>query len=143
MPVTAVDTARHSPASRVKLAVEILLAYVRVRWIMRANEAPQAVAKLRAYARRHPLVGDDRDLEIVAGWRLARAGMRTLGPLPTDSRCLMRSLTLLTIMERRGLSPTLVIAVKTEPFAAHAWIELNGTALLPAGQPGYERITEL
>jgi hypothetical protein len=142
MPVTAVDLQRHSPLSRLKLACEILTAYVRVRWTIRSCEPPEAVSRLRAYARRHPLASD-RGGEIMAGWRLGRAVMKTLHPLPTDSRCLMRSLTLLTVMERRSLSPTLVIAVRPQPFAAHAWIELHGQALLPAGEPGYERITEL
>jgi hypothetical protein len=142
MPVTAVDLQRHSPLSRLKLACEILTAYVRVRWTIRSCEPPEAVSRLRASARRHPLASD-RGGEIMAGWRLGRAVMKTLHPLPTDSRCLMRSLTLLTVMERRSLSPTLVIAVRPQPFAAHAWIELHGQALLPAGEPGYERITEL
>lgn len=142
MPVTPVDLARHSLLSRLRLAGEILVAYARVRHTMRGNEPADAVAKLRAYARRHPLAGD-QDTEIMAGWRLGQAVMKTLRPLPTDSRCLMRSLTLLTIMERRTLSPTLVIAVKAHPFQAHAWIELHGQALLPAGEPDYERLTEL
>lgn len=142
MPVTPVDLARHRPLSRLRLVAEILAAYVRVRWTMRSSEPPEAVAKLRAHARRHPLVTESTR-EIVAGWRLGQAVMKTLRPLPADSRCLMRSLTLLTIMERRSLSPTLVIAVKPQPFAAHAWIELHGQAILPAGEPGYERITEL
>ncbi len=142
MPVTRVDLERHAPLSRLQLGVEILAAYVRVRWTMRTSEPPEAVAKLRAYARRHPLASD-QDGELMAGWRLGRAVIKTLHPLPTDSRCLMRSLTLLTIMERRSLSPTVVIAVKPQPFAAHAWIELHGRPLLPPGEPGYERITEL
>jgi hypothetical protein len=142
MPVTPVDLERHSPISRLKLAVEIVAAYIRVRRTMRNVEPPDAVASLRTYARRHPLESD-RGGELVVGWRLGRAVIKTLRVLPTDSRCLMRSLTLLTIMERRSLSPTLVIAVRTDPFAAHAWIELDGTALLPPGEPGYERITEL
>ncbi len=142
MPVTPVDMTRHAPVSRLRLAAEILVAYVRVRWTMRTNEPAQAVAKLRAYAKRHPLAGYE-DRELVAGWRLGSAVTKTLRPLPTDSRCLMRSLTLLTIMERRSLSPTLVIAVRPQPFAAHAWIEWRGAALLPASDPGYERITEL
>jgi hypothetical protein len=142
VPVTPVDLTRHAPLSRLKLGAEILFAYVRVRATMRNSEPSDAVAKLRMYAHRHPLAGyEDRDL--VAGWRLGRAVMKTLRPLPTDSRCLMRSLTLLTIMERRGLSPKLVIAVKPEPFGAHAWIELRGQPLLPESDPGYERITEL
>jgi hypothetical protein len=142
MPVTPVDLERHSPISRLKLAVEIVAAYVRVRRTMRNVEPPDAVASLRTYARRHPLESD-RGGELVVGWRLGRAVIKTLRVLPTDSRCLMRSLTLLTIMERRSLSPVLVIAVKPQPFAAHAWIEMHGHALLPAGEPGYERITEL
>jgi hypothetical protein len=142
MPVTRTDMARHDPLSRARLAAEILAAYARVRWTMRRREPAQAVAKLREYARRHPVPsGENR--ELIAGWRLGRAVIKTLRPLPTDSRCLMRSLTLLTVMERRGLSPTLVISVRTDPFAAHAWIELAGTALLPVGEPGYERIAEL
>ncbi|HEY1775379.1 MAG TPA: lasso peptide biosynthesis B2 protein [Solirubrobacteraceae bacterium] len=140
--MTPVDLSRHAPLSRLRLASEILAAYVRVRRTMRATEPEEAVSKLRAYARRHPLAGD-QDREIVAGWRLARAVMRTLQPLPTDSRCLMRSLTLLTLMERRSLSPTLVIAVKPQPFEAHAWIELHGQELLPGAKPGFERIVEL
>jgi hypothetical protein len=142
MPVTPVDLTRHTPLRRARLAAEILVAYVRVRLTIRRREPAEAVAKLREYAHRHPLNGyEDRD--VVAGWRLGRAVMKTLRPLPTDSRCLMRSLTLLTIMERRGLSPTLVIAVRPNPFAAHAWVELRGAALLPESDPGYERITEL
>ena len=142
MPVTRVDLAHHSPAARLRLAAEIIVAYARVRSTMRANEPTEAVAKLRAYARRHPIAAD-RDGELVAGWRLGRAVTRTLRLLPTDSRCLMRSLTLLTMMERRSLSPSLVIAVKQGPFAAHAWIELHGEALLPVGGPEYERITQI
>lgn len=142
MPVTPLDLTRHSPLSRLRLAGEIIAAYVRVRATMFRNEPAEAVRSLRSYAHRHPISADP-DREILAGWRLARAVVRTLRPLPTDSRCLMRSLTLLTIMERRNLSPTLVIAVKPEPFEAHAWIELHGYALLPAAKPGFERITEL
>jgi len=142
MPVTPVDLTHHPPATRLRLAVEIVIAYARVRSTMRTSEPAEAVTKLRAYARRHPIEGD-QDRELLAGWRLGRAVTRTLRLLPTDSRCLMQSLTLLTMMERRSLSPSLVIAVKQQPFAAHAWIELHGQALLPDGGPEYERITEL
>jgi len=140
--VTPVDLKRHTLLSRLRLALEIVSAYARVRYMMRGNEPEAAVAKLREYARRHPLAGDP-DTEIVAGWRLGQAVMKTLRPLPTDSRCLMRSLTLLTLMERRNLSPRLVIAVMSQPFKAHAWIELHDTALLPEAEPGYERLVEL
>ena len=39
--------------------------------------------------------------------RLGRAVMRTLDPLPLDSRCLVRSLVLTTLLARRGVAWTI------------------------------------
>ena len=142
-PVTTTDLVQHSVVAKLQLGSEILRAYLRARWAMRGGvETRQAVVRLRSHARRH-LIDAPPEREIVAGWRLANAVVKTISRLPADSRCLFRSLTLLSVMERRGLSPTLVIAVRAQPFAAHAWIELHGTALLPAGDPGFERLAEL
>jgi len=72
--------------------------------------------------------------------------MRLLSVLPTDSRCLIRSLVLLALLERRGAGATLVVGVRTEPqFAAHAWVECQGEALLPMtdGDDRFERLTTL
>jgi hypothetical protein len=68
---------------------------------------------------------------------LARAVVRTLEAHPVDSRCLMRSLVLLRVLARRGVSGELVIAVRPEvsdTLGAHAWVEVRGEPLLaPAG----------
>jgi hypothetical protein len=143
-PVTPTDLAPLGRLAKARLSLEILSAYARTRWTLRAGgrDAAAAVARLRDHARRHR-IAEDRDTEVTAGWRLANATIKTLEPLPSDSRCLFRSLTLLTVMERRNLSPTLIIGVRPEPFAAHAWIELHGQALLPDGDGAYERIAEL
>jgi Transglutaminase-like superfamily len=54
----------------------------------------------------------------------------------------MRSLVLVSLLARRSLPATLVIGVLPgERFAAHAWVELSGRPLLPAGD--YERLVEL
>jgi hypothetical protein len=48
---------------------------------------------------------------------------------PYRAKCLTRSLTVIQMMNRRGLSGgKLVLGAKTETesFAAHAWVELNG-----------------
>jgi hypothetical protein len=74
--------------------------------------------------------------------RLGRAVQRTLRLLPTDSRCLIRSLVLTRLLARRSIPNTLVIGVrKTSEFEAHAWIEHDGQPILPAGD--YTRLTEL
>jgi hypothetical protein len=75
---------------------------------------------------------------------LAHAVGRVLLFLPTDSRCLVRSLVLLALLERRGVASMLVIGVRAEPeFAAHAWIEYEGETLLPSGGGQYARMVEI
>jgi hypothetical protein len=67
--------------------------------------------------------------------RLAYAVSLTLALLPDDPRCLARSLVLIELLARRGIAATLVIGTSpSSDFSAHAWVELDGEALLsPAG----------
>jgi Transglutaminase-like superfamily len=139
-PVSPAHLARLGLVARMRLAVEILWAYARVRWLLRRADAERALELLRA-RRRSPALGAEQAL--VTGWRLGHAVNRTLAPLPTDARCLNRALSLLVLLERRGIDSTLVLAVRPDPFAAHAWIEVQGQALLPVADPGYERLAEL
>jgi hypothetical protein len=69
---------------------------------------------------------------------------RTLSLLPTDNRCLARSLVLDRLLERRSLQSVVVLAARSEPdFAAHAWVEHDGLAVLPPGSSSYQRLIEL
>lgn len=82
------------------------------------------------------------DVEHAVARRLGRAVTRTLRLLPTDSRCLIRSLVLTRMLTRRSIPHTLVIGVRNEAgFEAHAWVEHGGMPILPAG--AYTRLTEL
>jgi hypothetical protein len=127
---------------RVRLTAEVLSTYVRVRWVMRDDDAERAVARLRRGKETRPQspAGEDRFL---AAWRLAYAAGRVLSLLPTDSRCLFRSLTVMCLLDRRGIVQMVVIAVRPQPFSAHAWVEVEGRPVLPDGEPGYERLLEL
>jgi hypothetical protein len=125
-------------AAKLRLVWEILRTYVVVRWRMRGNDIRDMVAQLRGDADvpRH----SDRPL----ARRLARAVSRTLRLLPTDSRCLSRALVLDTLLTRRSLQSVVVIAARSEPdFAAHAWVEHDGIAVLPGGSAGYQRLIDL
>lgn len=128
--------------ARVAMVVEILATYFKARRVLKRTELPAAVATLRRTAR----VAPPRALEeeVATGLRLGRAVTRSLSALPTDSRCLTSSLVLLRVLERRGIHPRFVLAVRGEPeFAAHAWIEHGGRALLAPGLPPFKRLLEL
>jgi hypothetical protein len=140
--VTPRDTRPLGPVDRIRLGTEVLVAYIRVRWLLRTKQPDDAVNRLRRSLRRHPVSTAPEDEQVI-GLRLARAVVTVLRPLPTDVRCLSQSLTLLTIMERRSLHPKLVISVRSQPFGAHAWVELYGRPLLPPGGPDDQRLTEL
>lgn len=131
---------------RVRLTAEVLSTYTHVRWVMRDDDAERSVRRLRMDARgptKNPEKINESNLELLAALRLAHATRRVLQLLPSDSRCLFRSLTLLCLLERRGISQTLVIAVRPQPFSAHAWVEVEGQPVLPDAEPGYERLLEL
>jgi Transglutaminase-like superfamily len=137
---------RLPPGPRVRLTAEVLSTYLHVRWVMRDDDAEHSVHRLRMDARssgENPKPVSESNLELLAALRLAHATRRVLEILPSDSRCLFRSLTLLCLLERRGISQTLVLAVRPQPFSAHAWVEVEGKPVLPDGEPGYERLLEL
>jgi hypothetical protein len=158
--VTPLNLNRLPFGQRVRLTAEVLSTYIHVRWVMRDDDAERSVSRLRADARRSmqtqrtegrslergDMEGEPeraRELELLAGLRLAHATRRVLGILPSDSRCLFRSLTLLCLLERRGIPQMLVLAVRPRPFSAHAWVEVGGEPVLPDADPGYERLLEL
>lgn len=120
------------------IACEILVAYARVRWLLWRGDLVSTLERLREPARL------DTGNTSPSAKRLGSAVGRTLRLLPTDSRCLMRSLVLSSLLARRQLDSTLVIGVKPGPtFAAHAWVEQDGEPLLPPGADGFQRLVEL
>jgi hypothetical protein len=125
------------------LALEILATYARVRWSLRRRGLPATVATLRArrMGRHRPL---QPPLDPAGAWAYAHAVVRVLRLLPTDSRCLVRSLVLLSVLARRGVETDLIIGVLAEPeFAAHAWLEHRGVPLLRPGRAAAGRLAEL
>jgi hypothetical protein len=127
-------------AARVRLALEVLLVYGRaLRWLRRmtlTEMAAQARAGHPAGSGVHP--AQEHQLAL----RVGAAVMATLRPLPTDKRCLVRSLVTLRMLARRSIPAILVIGVQPgSEFAAHAWVEHDGEPILPRGT--FARLTEL
>ena len=134
-----------SPLQKLGLSTEVVAAYVRIRWILaRGNGVAEAVEKLRATAPPpEGQLGDDRAQKL-GGLRLGRAVGKTLGVLPADARCLIRSLVLMSLLAERGIESAVVIGVKSGPeFGAHAWVESGGTPLLPPSEGEFSRLVEI
>ncbi len=64
--------------------------------------------------------------------------------VPGDTRCLRRSLVLMRLLAKRGISAQLVIGTRTSPdFLAHAWVEHDGEPVLSPGDGSFGRLVEL
>lgn len=61
--------------------------------------------------------------------RLCRVFERLLVWSPVPAKCLARSFALLCFLRRRRADAVWVIAVRTWPFAAHCWLQLDDCAL--------------
>jgi hypothetical protein len=121
---------------RVALALEIVRAYIRVRRTQRGRSLPDTLARLRDTG------APPKPISAWTAARLGRAIVRVISPLPGDSRCLVRSLVLVRLLAARGADHRLVIGVTPgEDFLAHAWVEVNGVAVLDPGDFG--RLAEL
>lgn len=130
-------TTRPLPVWRkVRLGVEVVVAYARVRWCLWRRDFPEALRLIREV---DAVAASDASDD-----RLARAVRATLRRLPADSRCLMQSLVLTRLLARRGRESRLIIGVSPgSAFGAHAWIERDDVALLPADELRYQRLAEL
>jgi len=133
----------YSHAGRLMLGAEVLLTYALVRWLLWRRDLPAVVAAIRADDPARPAQAEGV-ASVKLGARLARVTSRCLAPLPTDSRCLARSLVLMALMARRGVASALVIGVRPgSDFGAHAWVEREGMPLLPSGGETYSRLLAL
>jgi hypothetical protein len=133
-----------SPAAKALLVAEILATYGRVRWWLLRQDLPSTVDAARTFSQAQPKRMEDRRREQLLGLRLGRAVLRTLGVLPADSRCLVRSLVLTRVLARRGIESSFVIGVTVEPeFAAHAWVESDRVPLLPTSGDAYRQLVRL
>ncbi len=141
-PIPSERSAASATPGRVRLAVEVVGTYVWVRWLVLRRGPVSAVSVLR-----RGLTEDAHEPDngrVLRGLRFGRAVVKVLRLLPTDSRCLMRSLVLTKMLARRGVYGKVVIGVSPEPsFAAHAWVEVDGQPLLSTDESTYHRLVEI
>jgi transglutaminase superfamily protein len=136
---------RVPPRLKLVLAAEILGIYARVRYRMQRADIRDVVMSIRSRPPVRPAELEEGSLAArVVAARLANAVGRTLRVLPTDSRCLVQALTLSWLLSARGISSRLVIGAHSRPeFAAHAWVEHHGMAVLPPEDFDESRLLEI
>jgi Transglutaminase-like superfamily len=129
--VTPAGSERLNAVQRIRVAVEVVSTYCSARWWLLRLSFPDAVAAARdVMPDSRPILTDDESRAV--GVRLGNAVQRTLRVLPVDSRCLVTALVLTRMLARRGIDSSFVLGVRAKPrFAAHAWVERGGVALLP------------
>jgi hypothetical protein len=140
----AVEHAHHkrlSQAERIRLAAEIIAAYIQARRALRRAPIAAVVTSLRSESSHSvPPTADT----FVEACRLGHAVTRTLALVPGDTRCLARSLVLTRLLARRGIPAKLVIGTRPAPdFLAHAWVEHAGDPVLAPGDGSFGRLVEL
>jgi hypothetical protein len=126
----------------VPLAGEALIAYARARWrIAHIDDARTLVAATRGV----PATSTSQSADhLPEARRVARGMARILSLVPSDPRCMDRSLVLIDLLARRDIPATLVIGARRDPdFRAHAWVELAGHPLLSPGDYAANRLAEL
>ncbi|HWF50478.1 MAG TPA: lasso peptide biosynthesis B2 protein [Solirubrobacteraceae bacterium] len=128
---------------RARLGVEVAITYVSVLRAHRTSDVRGILRDLRDV----PLarVGAPPAIPRATYSQLARATQRVLAVMPTDARCLNQSLVLSALLARRGIASRVVVAVASpaRSFTAHAWVEVDGRALLPPSRDGESRLVEL
>jgi hypothetical protein len=132
-------TGRMSVWHKARLVAEILHQYPRLLRSLRRDDFPTVLATARAPG---CCVEVLEESEHAAAVRLGSIVTQVLNPLPTDNRCLIRSLVLLRLLARRGIGADLIIGVRADDhFAAHAWVEHDMQPLLPVGE--FQALTRL
>ena len=112
--------------AKYELMREIVRTHRRAQTLLRRRQLATAVEELTAGAPKR--ARDPRDR--VTAIRLERAVKRALRLPGLDSRCLMQSLVLQSLLARRGIPTSLAVGARQGPdFAAHAWVEHEGFPL--------------
>lgn len=126
---------------RGRLAAEIVAAYLRAWRELRRAPINTVVERLRGEGQTWCT---DGPAALYEARRLGHAVVRAMTVLPGDTRCLRRSLVLVQLLSRRGISSQLVIGTCSSPeFFAHAWVEHDGQPVLAPGDDSFGRLVEL
>ena len=130
-PVTAptwslVDAPPQTPVGiNARYACQILRWFAQTAFWLSRGRLDTALAQLRKrHAVRKPLRTPDESIEPVSRFDTVRPYIYS-----SKDKCLLDSLVLAQFLAAHGVSATFLIGVRTLPFAAHSWVQLNDCVL--------------
>ncbi len=118
-PIAALATKQSAPSVRLcsqALAHRLVAAArLRIHPFHRLVTQMQAAKQRAIYPERHP----------ANATCIASAFQRTTRIVPSVNRCLPDSVGLATMLVTNGIAATMVIGVRTAPFASHCWVQID------------------
>lgn len=105
--------------------LEAIAAQIGARWSLRRRKLVNLLDALRARPGATPSPQPQR-----RAMRIASAFERSSLFLPKTDRCLPRALAAWSMCRRAGIAASLVFGVRTDPFAAHSWVQLGESVLV-------------
>lgn len=115
-----------APIARTRLA-SIAAAARALYWARKALLPGRLVATLDGFAEaKRSRSGDADDIGLAA---LASVYGEARRWVPVPPRCLVDALALYRLSLRKGFAPTLIFGVRTNPFAAHCWLQSHSAVL--------------
>jgi hypothetical protein len=103
-----------------------ILALAGVLWDVALHYRGRPLAHILRYARRRRPVAVSSRTEVL---RLSATFEHALVWLPLPAKCLVRSFALLRFLQRRGQDAHWCFGVRTWPFSAHCWLQLDEVTL--------------
>lgn len=120
------------PASSPRIRSSHLLTFARTcaetKWRLHGRSLAAAINHIRT--KKMQIAAENTDLETVAAVVSVFRRLRVFA-FATNGHCLYHALALVDFLAHYRISATLVIGVRTRPWAAHSWVQY-GTALLDA-----------
>jgi len=124
-PFAAEDVASISGSFRFTLMANLVRAYCQAKRSLKRGTFEGVLDQIRTSKAARPLhTPTDAQLAELGS---ALAHLRHL--LPLDDRCLPISIAVAHLMIKRGWTVSLILGVKTGPFAAHAWVQSGSTIM--------------
>jgi hypothetical protein len=115
---------RQRRALRVSDVTNFVWACARAAWSLRRLSVESIAARVGAARGEHQHFNFEQVMPLVEVFRRLRCWS-----FSEKNRCLFNALALINFLQRYGHYPHFVIGVKTAPFAAHAWVQMDGMVL--------------
>lgn len=117
-----------TPTIRLRDVVRVVKAYLHGAVSFRVSSMAQIAERVKAHRGQGRRLTDSGSVDELRALVLVYFYVRPFF-FSTSERCYLDSLVLVEFLRHYGFHPTWVIGVSTDPFLAHAWLEVDGVVI--------------